>query len=412
MSRTIVGPKQLVLLAVSSAISVAIAVGVWNRVRNEETVVVVDVSSDVHEILSSRAATDGGGPSRAPGDLEVRPDGNASRIRFVAPDLDDETRRVFFPQVDNARFVADPDTYFWVPGGASFSRSFSEHPSGGWRTFINSLGIRRKAEVLDETRGVRVLVAGDSHTAGVVPPAETFCERLEALWNDGVADRSAEVLNAGQGGFSFFNYLGVFEKFKHLRPDVFVLAVFGGNDFREVLAVHRYCHRLPPPPPPPSRWGKRHPGIAKSRELRVLFNQSFNQLFAFLHDPESLELATDAAVVVTREIARRCADAGIPMVCVFIPAFADAQPKMVAERVAVVRDIFDLSDEDLALNRIAGERFVESVRGLAIPTVDMRPVYAAGEEPAYWFSDHHINTRGHELIARELMPVVTSLIDR
>ena len=85
-------------------------------------------------------------------------------------------------------------------------------------------------------RGLRILVAGDSHTQGAVGVAETFPNLLEAcLRAAGRAD--CEVLNAGVAFTGPRCYLERLRHYLFLEPDVFVAALFTGNDFWDDLRL-------------------------------------------------------------------------------------------------------------------------------------------------------------------------------
>jgi hypothetical protein len=43
---------------------------------------------------------------------------------------------------------------------------------------------------------------------------------------------------------------------------------------------------------------------------------------------------------------------------------------------------------------------------LAIPTLDLRPLFRASDERLYWETDSHLNLAGHALVARALLPLV------
>lgn len=104
---------------------------------------------------------------------------------------------------------------------------------------INSKGLRDREFPYEKPEGTfRILVLGDSYTAGFeVPLEDTFPKQLERLLNENSKELKFEVLNSGVMGygtvneFLYFNYEG----YKY-EPDIVILAFFSSNDFKE-----NYC---------------------------------------------------------------------------------------------------------------------------------------------------------------------------
>ena len=67
-------------------------------------------------------------------------------------------------------------------------------------------------EVLDPRIGPRILMTGDSHAAGVCENSESFTNVLEALLTE-ERGTPVEAINAAQGGFDHYNYLGILEHY-------------------------------------------------------------------------------------------------------------------------------------------------------------------------------------------------------
>jgi hypothetical protein len=126
------------------------------------------------------------------------------------------------------------------------------HPFDATQPVFPPSNFRRWPLTPEEVRGLqqpalRILVTGDSHTDGVCNNSESFTNLLEAELSAAHPGEAIEALNAGKGAYSFYNYLGVLERLLPLRPDVFVVAVYGGNDFVESLALrHTFEHGAPP----------------------------------------------------------------------------------------------------------------------------------------------------------------------
>src|SRR5215208_6568936 len=114
-----------------------------------------------------------------------------------------------------------------------------EHPEGGFRYRTNGLGLRRDGEVaIPKPAGVfRVLVLGDSQTAGFVNNDEHYPHRLEQLLRARPGGDRIEVLNAGISGYApHQSYLWWRERGATLEPDLVVLSVYVGNDVEEMMS--------------------------------------------------------------------------------------------------------------------------------------------------------------------------------
>jgi len=124
---------------------------------------------------------------------------------------------------------------------------WNEHPRGKWYWTTDGLGLRRDREPSATAPALRVVVTGDSHTDGVCDNADSFCTLAELELASRRPGESIEVINAGRSSSSFANYLGVLERMLALEPDVFVMVVYGGNDFAEALVWERLVQGMPWP---------------------------------------------------------------------------------------------------------------------------------------------------------------------
>jgi len=396
-----VRPPQ-VLAAVLSA-GAALAVG-WLLLRGRGTVTVdlVDIAPSVNALLEARAEA---GPP---------PDSGEPREGALRREpIDEETAGVLFPVLvpdegKKPRKVYDPLTYFENPPHCDFWRPFPEHPEEGWRIVTNERGFRDDVGVRPTPPDLRVLVTGDSHTEGLVGNAESFANLLEAELAGARPERSVEVLNAGSGGYAFYHYLGVLEKHVVLEPDVFVVVVYGGNDFHGVLPLHRYFNYLRPP----EHVRGRTRALADARDVSVRgFAQAFQQL-AFLRSyPEDVELSFAAARAVTLEIDRRCRAAGVALLVAYLPPLVDVHPDRARAEFDELARVLELdADDRRATDRLA-DRYLALLADEGIAAVDLRGPLRAASEPVYWETDHHLGLRGHEVVARALVEPVRRLAD-
>jgi GDSL-like lipase/acylhydrolase family protein len=287
-------------------------------------------------------------------------------------------------------------------------RSWMEHPDGAWRLKTNSLGMREDREPSGVHPKLRILVTGDSHTDGVCNNAESFPHVLEDLLTasrlaaGSQKDPSApevEVLNTGKGGYSFFNYLGVLERYRYLEPQVFVVAVYGGNDFLEAVTVYNYYHRLPQPQTASRYW----PLVVKAMKInQPALAQTFNSLKFFQTDPTQKSVALTAAKETTQQMKAECERRHVRMIVVYIPPVSDVSPAARSLHFQKLCQVLELNADTIKSTDELADAYLSELRDLGIEALDLRPAFRESKEALYWATDLHINLAAHRLIAREL----------
>lgn len=380
-------PKALV----STAILLVGGVGIWlylgARSERGAGVRLVDSRAELEQLLQREAS------ARATGEL-------AERDSLGRRPIDDALARSFFPALDEGnRNVYDPRAYFVSRAHFEATRRFREHPQQEWEIRTDARGFRSAGEVRAERPDLRILVAGDSHVEGVVPQEETLTQRLEALLGAGLQGQSVEVLNAARGGYDFYNYLGVLERNLDLEPHVFVLVVYGGNDFAGFLPMHLYFKGLELP----------SAGEGWSNDLdlaRRMYGQAiaqgYHQVGYFARARGARELALEGAVEVVSAAARLCGEHGIRFLCAYLPPIADVERERVAEGLELVEQILALTPEDVDSTDRLADSFLAQLTERGCDTLDLRPALRAAEGPLYWLVDHHLATRGHGVAAQAL----------
>ncbi len=197
-----------------------------------------------------------------------------------------------------------------------WSMPWPEHPRGLVRFTTNSLGLREDRELPATPAELRVLVVGDSHADGVCENSESFANLLELQLAQRTG-RTTEVLNAANGGHSFLNYFGTWLRFREFRPQVLVVAVFGGNDFSGLMLpflwlTGRAC-------PPSSEWRDAQ-RLAAIELAPALVAQGIEQVETTRSFPRFLnEMALNAAWLCG-EIGRSARAAGTELVVLYIPS--------------------------------------------------------------------------------------------
>jgi hypothetical protein len=283
-----------------------------------------------------------------------------------------------------------------------------EHPAGKMRTNVNALGCREDHELSKPPRDLRVLVAGDSHTFGVCADDEVLTERLEVKLGARHPGRSVEVLNTASGGYTFFNYLGTWFRFRQFRPQVFVVIVFAGNDFAELLGPSLHFTGHP--------WPTEDPKRGKLRELAFqtrapLMAQGLNSIETGHQWPQERENPVRDAVYLCREMQRAATAGGAQLVIAFLPSpFLLRWPDGRLPGESLIQKL-GLEDEDFRREADQGAAFLAGLRAAGIQVVDLTPSLAAEPSPPFWRHDLHLSTRGHEVVSEALLPVVDRLLE-
>jgi len=304
----------------------------------------------------------------------------------------------------------DPLALFHYRGGIDAPRRFADYPGGRFQLTTNRLGLRNAREVLDAHPDLRVLVVGDSHTDGVCATDETYSARLESLLAAAKPDWSVEVLNAGCGGYSFYNYLGTFERLEALQPDTLVVCVFGGNDFSDALALHSAFEGLAPP----ASFALFADVLQRAAEAsNGAVYQGLASARYFMLFPEEIEPALAAANAVSREIVARCRARDVAPLFVYLPPVHEVQWELRRETLEPIAELLGVRGDGLRVLDSIADRYLATLREDGVSVIDLRPTFRAAREPLYWKTDGHLNVMGHQLVASQLAsPVAEARPDR
>jgi len=316
--------------------------------------------------------------------------------------IDERSARELFP-LEYSAVVYDPDVYYRYRAKLHVVVPWEEHPAGSWLRVTNGFGLREDTD--DDFTGVdlKILVAGDSHTDGSCDNRESFTNLLEARLAEVDPSRSVVALNTGVFGYSFYNYLGALEEGllgQHgALPNVFVVAVYGGNDFVEVPRLFHYFRGSAMPPTSPEYWARIDAAKrASSREL----GQGLNQLAYFGEHPDQIDVAIEGCREAMGEIARLCHEREIRLHVVHIPAAFDVPRPDFEAAVDRALEALGLSHDALELGRAFEAELRDCLAGLGVSYVDLTERFLASEEPCYWTSDLHLDLVGHRIVAEVL----------
>ena len=300
----------------------------------------------------------------------------------------------------NTRTLPDPITGYWELSNKRYKRVFREHPKGMYSIRTNDHGFRKNVDVQIEQPDLRILVAGDSHTAGIVPNREQFGNLLQKLLEARNPKKSVEVLNGGKGGFQFYSYVGTLEKFLFLKPDVLVLAVYGGNNFVGSVSTFRYFNRMPPSPPRSASDEALWEQVCADHSALVA--QDLNQVWSFRQSAEDVSIARAVGRQSTVTLQRLCEENGIELVLVYLPPVRDVQGRRLTDLLSPAVEALRLTPAELGITRQLANEYLAFAKERGIQVIDMRPVFKAEQVDCYWQTDIHLNTHGHALVAQEL----------
>jgi hypothetical protein len=381
------------VLVFSALWCIVACIWVYRTVRREpQTSLVVDRREEIGALLDGDRS--GSGEGRARAGLGRRP-------------IDAETAEVLFAALSLPGFEYDPLLYFRPLAGLESPRKFEEHPDGGWKSRTNSLGMHDDDDPLTERPDLRVLVAGDSQTQGVCANSETVASELERRLLASGTHSTVEVLNAAVGGYGPFNYLGTIEHFRHLAPDVFLVVVYGGNDFRDLMRLQRYFARRG------AASIENHDPVAIAEQLgerRRMMYAELSQLCYFLDNPGDVRISVDTLSNISLAIARECEQVGARPVFAFLPGPLTSQPERHARDIERFLEVSGLAPEALEVNAQMAADYVAFLAANDLAHVDLRAALRAADEPLFWDTDLHLNLDGNRLVARELAAGLSELL--
>jgi hypothetical protein len=299
--------------------------------------------------------------------------------------------------------VYDPWCYHLHKPDLDVEVAWDEHPAGRWRLRTNAQGLREDEDVARVPFDLRAIVTGDSHTDGFCDNAETFPNLVEAAL-EARTGRSVDVLNAGNGAWSFHNYLGLLEKLVPLEPRVFVVCFYAGNDFIEVLPPHAWFTRtaLPPESEAEAQRRKLANQISPPAYVQVVRSMTW-----FADHPELQDTAVMAALELLARAQEICEREGTELIVASLP-----DPFQVDR--AAHAELFERLERELGLASSGAlsvhARLVAELRSRlgarGVRTLDLTPAFESGAGPYFWSRDLHLSVKGHAAVAKALEPLL------
>lgn len=318
--------------------------------------------------------------------------------------LDYAAARRIYTLEKSALLRYDPVAHVLLKPNRRREFAWEEHPAGKVHTRTNNLGFNEDAPTAPEKSGLRILVAGDSHTAGVVDNSESFCSVAERELQRLLGRTDVEVLNAGVPFTSPTCYAAVLERYLELEPDVFVAVLFVGNDFCEETHIGSFTGRWSMPEVDPRY-------VATAREVvqrwEGPFSQGLNQAYRWKSFPDEAERALDAVRDSYRAMQALCDERGIAFLAALLPTKMDVDEDDRSTWRAAC-DALGLAEPDVGRALELGRRLLAESEAEGIESLDPTDAMVRSEEVLYWRKDYHLSLDGHALfgglLARTLAP--------
>lgn len=287
----------------------------------------------------------------------------------------------------------------WINGFSFANRrvKFREHAGGQFDWQFNNYSFReeKNTEEIPALGLTRVIVTGDSHMEGAVNSNETFANRLEDRLNhEMVENPHFEVLSGGVAFYSFKNYFGYLKKYLHLKPKLYVVVTFLGNDFLEAIkedtcgknpwATDAYFTRLV------------NAHSASGRD--GMFWQGMNQAYLFQNE-EARQMGLELAERHTMRLQTLARENDIDLLFVLLPSKIEVEPGRGGKVLRQAAEDLGLSSRDLMVNREVGLEYGRALKRLGIEYTDPYLQMLNSPEELYWKRDYHLSSKGHDRLA-------------
>lgn len=275
---------------------------------------------------------------------------------------------------------------------------WEEHKKGIIYTRTNNLGFREDNATLEEKEAgvTRILVTGDSHIDGVVYNDESFPNQWEYLLNKDSEKRRYECINGGVGHFAPQNYSGFLKRFLYLKPDVYVVVVYTGNDFVDTLVIEEFEGRFKSPPRPEGYYEKMD---IVNKKIDGCCAQAINQIYFFKTFPQLMQKAIEISIYHFEIIYQLCKKNNIKLLVLLLPTKLDVEMNTDKERVEAINKVLHLSRLDFGINRFLTEKFTAWLAEKQIDYIDLLEPMKGEDVELFWKKDYHLNDNGHKLIA-------------
>jgi hypothetical protein len=299
-------------------------------------------------------------------------------------------------------YQADPIAGHFHKPEVTRDIKWPEHPLGKIIMKTNNLGFRNdKPTLIEKEKGTtRIIITGDSHTDGVIYNSESVAARLEEMLKSQFPHKNFEALNAGNGYFGPQNFLGTYNKLENLKPDIFIVIVYTGNDFLDGIRIESESGRLTVP----ERKDDYYQDLWKVDELYSGFTgQYLNQVKFFKSFPQFIDPAMTIMKENLGKINKLCQKNGTQFLVVLLPTKIDTEARTDSIRISEVFKMMNFGETEILENYSFTESLKSWLSDQQIPVVDLFPSFKNSNNILFWKSDYHLNHLGHEEMARQIL---------
>ncbi|MHA7057579.1 SGNH/GDSL hydrolase family protein [Aquimarina sp. M1] len=297
--------------------------------------------------------------------------------------------QIAYLQYDSiAMFVHQPNIQIYDNWGTPNQRLTTER-----RT--NNLGFREDLDITKQKlhNEYRILVTGDSHTDGVLKHNwQSFINIWENNLNTKDNTQYYNCINGGTGYYTFRNYLGFLKKYKYLKPDVYLINIFTGNDFRETFlyeddrtSVSNVCKTI---------YIRSKRKLHSKEQKKIPPNQGLDQTLYFKHFSDDKERSLNIAKKYISEIKEVCKQENIELIITLLPSKLETNILFKNE----VQSLFNFDEETININKKLTLSLRDWLDKEQIKYYDLKKPLKNANEKVYWDQDLHINVNGHRII--------------
>ena len=244
---------------------------------------------------------------------------------------------------------------------------------------------------------LRILVTGDSHIDGIVGAEATFPNVLEVMLTQKDPGRFYEVINGGVGFYTFTNYAGFLEKFLFLKPDIYVVVIYLGNDFVGVAEGLVASGEMDGTRPEEYRLAL---NVAARLNPGAVY-QHLNQTFFFKRYPQAFKRVLEVSFEALDDIRLVASEHDIRVIFVFLPTKIMTEG-LEASGGKAAATVLGLTHEDISVfDRKAKGALLGWMHTRNAEYLDLTEALGHDRRELFAKHDHHLNDAGHQVLAEE-----------
>jgi len=291
-------------------------------------------------------------------------------------------------------FILDPIVGHVHKSNVTKSCVWPEHKDGKFTLKTNNYGFRKDSDIIPDKQGkIRILVTGDSHIDGLINNSESCCTILENLLNESIHDKCYEAINSGAGYYCPRNYVGIIKKYLYLAPDIYIVIIYGGNDFIETCRLVG-CKRSINP--------YYYLKVKEVAWINPGVTQGLNQIYYFKNFPESQEIAFKSVTDDIKLIKEICESNRIMLIVLLLPDKMGIEWSTDELLLNRSKELLKLTNDDLQINMKLLNRMSAWLNNNKINYLNLYDNMKDKNSQLFWNIDYHLNDNGHKVIAETL----------